>query len=226
MASEPSATERVGRADPDRRESAAVVALRQRDADGVATIVDAYSSSMLRFALVYIRDRQAAEEVVQETWLAALEGIESFASRSSLRTWLFAILLNKARRRGEREQRTTPFTALAVRELEQPEVAVGPERFVPDGQAWAGHWTGVVRRPADLPEERLLARELRDAIAAAIAQLTPVQRAVISLRDVEGWTADEVCHVLELSETNQRVLLHRARSGVRRALEGYLEGGS
>ncbi|MGH2947371.1 MAG: RNA polymerase sigma factor [Solirubrobacteraceae bacterium] len=226
MPSKPSATQRVGRADPDRGEWAAVVALRQRDADGVAKIVDAYSGSMLRFALVYIRDRQAAEEVVQETWLAALERISSFAGRSSLRTWLFAILLNKARTRGKRERRTTPFTALAARELEQPDVTVEPERFVRDGAAWGGHWAGAVPRPSDLPEERLLARELRDVIGRAIAELSLGQRTVITLRDVEGWTAQEVCHVLELSETNQRVLLHRARSRVRRALEGYLEESS
>jgi RNA polymerase sigma-70 factor (ECF subfamily) len=145
-----------------------------------------------------------------------LEGVERFESRSTLRTWAFTILTNRAKTRAIRERRSIPFSAL---ENEGP--AVEPERFLPASDGWAGHWASP---PGPLPpEELLLASETRDHLAAAIGRLPPAQRAVLSLRDVEGWSAEEVCNVLDLSETNQRVLLHRARSSVRQALERYLK---
>jgi RNA polymerase sigma-70 factor (ECF subfamily) len=190
--------------------------LRRGDHDVVVELVEAWSSSMLRLALVFVQARAVAEDVVQDTWIAVLEGVERFESRSTLRTWVFTILTNRAKTRALRERRSIPFSAL---EGEGP--AVEPERFLPASDGWAGHWASP---PGPLPpEELLLASETRKHLAAAIRDLPPGQRAVLTLRDVEGWSADEVCNVLELSETNQRVLLHRGRSTVRQALEGYLE---
>jgi RNA polymerase sigma-70 factor (ECF subfamily) len=174
---------------------------------------------MLRVAQMYVRTRAVAEEVVQEAWLGVLRGIGSFEGRSSLKTWIFRILTNTAKTRGEREARSVPFSA-----LEGPgddEFAVEPERFQSEGR-WAGHWAAPPSPWTDLPENRLLGSETRRLVARAIAELPPAQAAVITMRDVEGFSADEVCNVLELSETNQRVLLHRARSKVRRTLEAYL----
>lgn len=197
-------------------EAGLVDALRRGDNETLAALVDDWSSSMLRLALVYVRDRAAAEEVVQDTWIGVLEGIGRFEGRSSLKTWVFRILTNRARTSGVREHRSVPFSALD----QSSDPAVGPEHFLPAGDAWAGHWA-VPPRPL-APEGRLLASETRQLLAHAISKLPPGQRAVLSLRDVEGWSAEEVRNVLELSETNQRVLLHRARSNVQRALEPHL----
>jgi RNA polymerase sigma-70 factor, ECF subfamily len=163
---------------------------------------------------VFVRERPTAEEVVQETWIAVLEGIDRFEGRSSLKTWVFSILTNRARTRALRERRSVPFSAL---QEGRPE----PDSFLPPEDAWAGHWATPVRSLP--PEELLLAAELRERVATAIRHLPSKQRAVVTLRDVEGWSADEVCGVLALSEVNQRVLLHRGRSTVRSALAGYLE---
>jgi RNA polymerase sigma-70 factor (ECF subfamily) len=190
--------------------------LRRGDQVVVFELVEAWSGSMLRLALMFVQARAVAEEVVQDTWIAVLEGIERFESRSTLRTWVFTILTNRAKTRAMRERRSIPFSAL---EGEGP--AVEPERFLPASDGWAGHWAAP---PGPLPpEELLLVSETRTHLAAAIRDLPPAQRVVLSLRDIEGWSADEVCNVLELSETNQRVLLHRGRSTVRQALERYLE---
>jgi RNA polymerase sigma-70 factor, ECF subfamily len=160
-----------------------------------------------------------AEEVVQETWLAVFTGLERFEGRSSFKTWLFRILTNKAKTRGQREGRTLPFSAFAA-DGDEGEGAVDADRFVgPDGRH-GGHWAAP---PRGVPEERLLAAEARARIESAIDALPPNQRAVITLRDVEGLSAEEACNVLGVSETNQRVLLHRARAKVRAAFERYLE---
>jgi RNA polymerase sigma-70 factor (ECF subfamily) len=145
---------------------------------------------------------------VQEAWLAVVEGLDRFQGRSSLRTWIYRIVANIARTRAVRESRATPFSAFEHEEGP----SVDPERFAPDG-----HWS----TPPE-PWRPLLGAEVRELVERAIATLPQTQRQVITLRDVEGWSADEVCNVLELSETNQRVLLHRARSKVRAALEAYL----
>ena len=174
---------------------------------------------MLRIALLYVSSPSVAEEVVQETWLAVLTGLERFEGRSSLKTWLFRILTNKAKTRGQRERRTLPFSALAA-DGDEGDTAVDVDRFFGPDSRNAGHWAVP---PRGVPEERLLAAEARARIEAAIAALPPNQRAVITLRDVEGLSAEEACNVLGLSETNQRVLLHRARSKVRAAFERYLE---
>jgi RNA polymerase sigma-70 factor (ECF subfamily) len=189
-------------------------ALRVGDERAFEALVDRYGPSLLRLAQLYVSSRSVAEEVVQETWLAVVTGIERFEGRSSLKTWLFRILTNKAKTRGQREGRTLPFSSLAS-DGDEDQTAVAVERFARGG-AWA-------TPPRGVPEERLLAGETRARVEQAISALPPNQRAVITLRDVEGLSAEEACNVLGLSETNQRVLLHRARAKVRTALERYLE---
>jgi RNA polymerase sigma-70 factor (ECF subfamily) len=169
--------------------------------------------------MLYVSTRAVAEEVVQETWLAVLTGLERFEGRSTLKTWLFRILTNKAKTRGQREGRTLPFSAFAA-DGDEGEPAVDVDRFVGPDHRHGGHWAAP---PRGVPEERLLAAEARQRIEEAIAALPANQRAVITLRDVEGLSAEEACNVLGVSETNQRVLLHRARSKVRAAFEQYLE---
>ena len=196
-----------------------VEALRAGDERVFERLTLEYSAALLRVAQIYVTSRAVAEEVVQETWLGVLNGIERFEARSSLKTWIFRILTNIAKTRAQREGRTLPFSALE-RPGAVPEPAVGPERFLPpDHERWPGHWSA---RPEPWPEDRLLAAEARSVVKEAIEALPPAQRAVISLRDVEGWSSDETCNALGLTETNQRVLLHRARSKVRQALEDYL----
>lgn len=193
-----------------------VAALRQGDERAFEALVKHYYASMLRIARMYVGSPQIAEEVIQETWIAVLRGIERFAARSALKTWIFSILMNKARTRARREDRYVPFA-----ELEAADEALEPERFHEAGPS-AGHWAIRPRRWDDLPESRLIAQETLDVIHSAIQSLSPNQRDVMTLRDLEHWPAEEVCNVLGLTETNQRVLLHRARSRVRRALEVYL----
>ena len=197
-----------------------VRALRERDEAAFATLAREYHSSLLRVARIYVSNREVAEEVVQETWIGVLNGLDRFEGRSSLKTWIFRILTNIAKTRAQREGRTLPFSALQRPDV-VPEAAVEPGRFrTPDHSASPGHWSSPPQE-WNAPEERLLGGEVRGVVAHAIEELPPAQRAVISLRDVEGWPADDVCNALGVTETNQRVLLHRARSKVRRALEGY-----
>jgi RNA polymerase sigma-70 factor (ECF subfamily) len=198
-------------------------ALRRGEEQAFTTLVDRHGASMLRLARVYVRDRAVAEEVVQEAWLGVLHGIEGFEGRSSLRTWLHQIVANLARTRAVQEARSVPFSALAGGEVDEEGPSVPPERFRGPGDRWAGHWTRPPQ-PWSGPEHELLSAETRARVVAAIAALPAAQRRVITLRDVEGWSAQEVCNVLQLSETNQRVLLHRARTSVRRALDDYLTG--
>jgi RNA polymerase sigma-70 factor, ECF subfamily len=184
--------------------------------------MDEHSSAMRRVAMSYVGGRAAAEEVLQETWIGVLRGIDRFESRSSLRTWIFRILTNTAKTRAARESRTVPFSSLGGDESPDDGPAVDPDRFLrPDHAGETDHWASAPRR-WDTPEDDLLATETRKAILDSIASLPPSQRAVVTLRDVEGWPAEEVCEVLELSDGNQRVLLHRGRSKVRADLERYL----
>jgi RNA polymerase sigma-70 factor (ECF subfamily) len=223
MANEPDSAAQVQAGPPaSTDEQTLVVGLRAGDEASFILLVERYHAALLRLALQYVSDRSAAEEVVQETWLGLLRGIDGFEGRSSLRTWLFRILTNRAKRRGQRESRTLPFSAVASNELNVEEPAVDPERFRPPGHQWAGHWVTHPPSWEGEPERRLLANETRQCIREAIAELPPAQQQVIVLRDVEGWTAAEVCTMLDLTETNQRVLLHRSRSKVRRSLERYL----
>jgi RNA polymerase sigma-70 factor, ECF subfamily len=183
-----------------------------RDAE-FRELVAEHSSAMLRLALIHSPSRAVAEEVVQETWIAVLRSLDSFEGRSSLRTWICRILINTARRRAAREGRSVPFSSV----LGDDEPPVDPGRFRREGP-WAGHW---VEFPVD-PAERVLGAEVREQIGRVIAALPSPQREVIVLRDVEGWSAEEVCEALELTPGNQRVLLHRARAKARQALEDLL----
>lgn len=197
-------------------------ALRRGDEAVFRSLTERLFPTMVRVALIYVADRATAEEVVQDTWLAVLRGLDGFEERSSLKTWIFRILTNRAKTRALRERRTIPFSALANPGLVQ-EPALEPDRFRSDHDPiWPGHWASPPRAWAG-PAERLSSSELRTRILDAIDSLPAAQRAVITMRDVAGWSSEEVCNALEITETNQRVLLHRARSKVRRALEGYLE---
>jgi len=201
-------------------DEALIAALRRGDADGFATLVDRHSPAMIRVALTYVPGRAAAEEAVQETWIAVMRGIDRFEGRSSLKTWIFRILTNVAMRGGARERRSVPFSAIAAAE-DTGEPSVDPDRFLPaDHDLYPGHWAiAPTRWPT--PEEGLLAGEAREMVAAAIAELPAAQRTVIALRDIEGWSSEEVCEALEISPGNQRILLHRARGRVRAAIERY-----
>jgi RNA polymerase sigma-70 factor (ECF subfamily) len=206
-------------------EAALVAALRRREEAAFAALVRRYSGAMLRLAVLYTRTRAVAEEVVQEAWLGVLQGIDRFEGRSSFKTWLFRILVNRARTRAAREARTIPFSAVFDRgEPGGAESAVPPERFRgPADPLYPFHWGAPPHRWGESPEERVLSQETLDIVERAIAALPPAQREVVTLRDVEGWTAEEVCNVLEISDTNQRVVLHRGRSRVRAVLERHLD---
>jgi RNA polymerase sigma-70 factor, ECF subfamily len=193
-------------------------ALRAGDENAFRELVREYQPSLVRVARIYVSNQAAAEEVAAETWLAVLNGLDRFEGRSSLRTWIFRILTNIAKTRAVRDGRTLPFSALDPGRV--PEAAVDADRFLdPEHPRWPGHWAV---KPEPWPEDALLAAETRERLEQAIEALPATQRAVISLRDIEGWSSDEVRNALDLSETNQRVLLHRARSKVRAALEEYL----
>jgi RNA polymerase sigma-70 factor (ECF subfamily) len=199
-----------------------VDALRARDEAAFAKLVDELSPGLLRVAREYVRDDQVAREAVQETWLGVIKGIDRFEGRSSLKTWIFRILMNIARTRGKKEARSAPFSSLAAGPEDEP--ALDPDRFKPaDADRAPNHWA-VKPQVWLTPEEQLLAGETRQVILDAIDRLPPQQRTVITLRDIEGWDAEETRNALEISETNQRVLLHRARSKVRAALEEYDNG--
>jgi len=198
-------------------------ALRAGDEAAFMALVERYNASLLRVAQIWVSSRAVAEEVVQETWVAVLRGIDRFEGRSSLKTWIFRILANTAKTRAVREGRTIPLSALQ-NPGGVPEPALPPERFRdPEDPRWPGHWSSPPPAWDELPERRFETLETRGKLQAAIEALPSAQRAVISLRDIEGWGSEEVCNALGVSESNQRVLLHRARSKVRRALEEYLE---
>jgi RNA polymerase sigma-70 factor (ECF subfamily) len=208
----------------DADERRLVAGLRAREEWAFMELIDRYGASLLRVALLFVASRAVAEEVVSETWLGVLTGIDRFEGRSSLKTWLFRILTNRAKTRGVRESRSIPFSSLAGAEVGEDEPAVDPDRFLPaDHERWPGHWASAPRSWAELPDQRLLGAETRQIISDAIDMLPSAQRTVISLRDLEGWPSEEVVEALGISEGNQRVLLHRARSKVRAALEAYLD---
>jgi len=200
-------------------ESLFVEALRGGDELAFAHAVDRFTPAMLRLARVYGLGAEACEDVVQETWLRVLRSLDQFGGRSSFRTWLFAILGNCALGRARADRR---FVSVSSTESEGGP-AVDESRFFPaQHPRWAGAWTTLVDSWETIPDERLLAGEARDRFRAAIDELPARHAAVFVLRDVEGWSSDEVCLVLELSPENQRVLLHRARTRLRTALEEYL----
>jgi RNA polymerase sigma-70 factor, ECF subfamily len=194
-----------------------VEALRSGDERAFRELMDAHHSALLRVAMTRVGSRAVAEEVVQETWLAVIRGLDGFEGRSSLKTWIFRILANVASKRGAREARTLPFSALGG----DGAGPVAADRFLgADRGGLAGHWVLAPRR-WPTPEEGLLADETGAVMASAIERLPPAQRAVVALRDVEGWSAAETCEALGLGEGYQRVLLHRGRTMLRQALERY-----
>jgi RNA polymerase sigma-70 factor (ECF subfamily) len=194
-----------------------VAGLKRGDEATFATLVDAWSPGLMRMAQMFVRDRAVAEEVVQETWIAVLRGIERFEGRSSLKTWVYRILINTAKTRAQREARSIPFSAAAGGD----EPSVDPDRFLGPEHRQHGGWSLGPSEWAT-PEEELLGGETREVIMRAIDELPESQRAVITMRDVEGLPSEEVAAALEISEGNERVLLHRARSKVRRAIERHL----
>ncbi len=201
-------------------ERALVEALRAGDEDAFASLMDTYNGMLLRLARMYVTTPAVAEEVVQETWVGVIKGIDRFEGRSSFKTWLFRILTNIAKTRGQREARSIPFSSAAGSATEDDQ-AIDADRFLSrDHDRFPGHWA-LGPTPWEAPEESLLLGEARELILAEIENLPPNQRAVITLRDIDGWSSEEVRNELEVGETNQRVLLHRARARVRRALEDY-----
>jgi RNA polymerase sigma-70 factor, ECF subfamily len=199
--------------------------LRDGNEEAFCELVRRHSPSMMRVATAFVSRRAVAEEVVQETWLNVVRGLDGFEEKSSLRTWIYAILGNCARRRAEQEQRLVPLSELAADEAAGDDLGVSGDRFF-EGGRWAGMWSTAVSPWRDLPEERLLSSELRTALIEAIDALPRMQRAVITLRDVEGWPPEEVCEYLAVADGNQRVLLHRARTAARASIERYLEEGA
>jgi RNA polymerase sigma-70 factor (ECF subfamily) len=198
-------------------EAALVDGLRRRDEKTFARLVDTWSPGMLRAARAFVADDHTAQDVVQETWLGVVRGIEKFRGESSLRTWAYRILINRARTRGARDGRVVP-AGLAG---DENGPTVSPDRFRGAGEAYAGHWrTSPSAWPT--PEDGVLGGETRRRLAAALDGLPARQRAVVTLRDVDGYGSDEVCELLSISAANQRVLLHRGRAALRAALEDYL----
>jgi RNA polymerase sigma-70 factor (ECF subfamily) len=202
-----------------------VGALRDGDEDAFVTLIERYHAPMIRLVSMYVA-KSVAEEVVQDAWMGVLNGIHGFEARSSLKTWIFRILVNRTKTRLQREGRSIPFSALWDPAAEPAEPSVDPDRFLDAHHPqWPNHWRTPPQSWGESPEDRLLAKETQAYLQQAIDALPPSQREVITLRDIKGWTPAEVCEILSISDANQRVLLHRARSRVRRALEGYFAGG-
>ena len=203
-------------------DTALVAALRRGDERAFAEVVEAFHPMLRRIARGYVRTEESVGDVVQETWIAVLRGLDRFEGRSSLRTWVVSILVNVARSHAVREARTVPFGALGPAD---DDLGFSPDRFQgPDGE-YPGHWSTEPTPWTDDPETAALAAETRGVVADAVATLPEAQRTVITLRDVEGWTGPEVAAALDISEGNQRVLLHRARAKVRLALDAHLRAG-
>jgi RNA polymerase sigma-70 factor (ECF subfamily) len=207
----------VGAVGAERRpdEHALVAALRAGDEQAFAALVDGWSGWMLRLAREHVPSPAVAEEVVQETWLAVLQGLDKFRGEASLRTWVYRIVVNQAKRRGIRERRSIPFASLSD---EDTGPTVDPERFQAAGEPHPGGWRQF---PEEWPEAVALSREVREVVTAALTELSPRQRVVVALRDLDGHSADEVCDLLDITAGNQRVLLHRGRAVVRAHLERY-----
>jgi len=197
--------------------------LRDGDEATFTALVQQYHGAMIRVALGFVRDAATSEEVAQEAWEGVLKGLPSFEHRSSLKSWIFSIVVHKAKTRAVRDARSIPFSALAAQEASSTEPAVDPSRFLGDDARWPGHWAQPPAGWGDDPEARLLGSEFTGRLARILDTLSPAQRAVIVLRDVAGYETAETCNTLGVSETNMRVLLHRARSKVRNALERYFD---
>jgi RNA polymerase sigma-70 factor (ECF subfamily) len=192
--------------------------LGDREEVAFAMVLDAWSPGMLQLARSFVTTDDSASEVLQDTWVAVMTGVGSFEGRSSLRTWVYRILVNTAKRRGQRESRIVPWSSWTPDAAEADGPTVDPSRFQGPTEDYPGHWRAF---PQQWPEDQVLAGETRAIVRAAMEGLPVRQRIVMTLRDVEGCSSEEVCTILEISAANQRVLLHRARATVRAAVEAY-----
>lgn len=199
-------------------EAEELAALRAGDEATFLALVKRHHNAMLRVASLHVRSRASAEEVVQEAWLGVLRGLHHFEGRSSLKSWIFRILVNCAKTRGARDGRSVPLSSLTEDEPDDGP-SVPSERFLDEGDRWAGHWA---QPPLPWPDARIESGELVDLVKEALQELPEAQRTVMTLRDVDGWEASEVCEFMGISEGNQRVLLHRARSRVRGLVEARM----
>jgi RNA polymerase sigma-70 factor (ECF subfamily) len=203
-----------------RSDAELLAALGEGNEAAFVSLVDRYNASLLRLARLYV-EASAAEDVVQDTWIGVLHGLATFEGRASFKTWLFRILVNRARTRAVRNARSVPLSSCVQEETDSQEFAVDPTRFRPADDRYPGHW--LLKPSADeMPEERLLAGELNSIVRVALDALPPAQAEVVRLRDVEGLPSEHVCDLLNLTEGNQRVLLHRGRSKIRATLEAYV----
>jgi RNA polymerase sigma-70 factor, ECF subfamily len=222
LTEEPATSDPGPRPAPD-RDADLVNALRDGSEVAFIALLDRYYVPMLRVASMYVLPGMA-EDIVQEAWLGVLEGIDRFEGRSSLRTWIFRILINVAKTRGRREARSIPFSSLWDPAEARGDPAVDPARFLDASDPqWPHHWASPPHSWGQSPEDLLLSREGRAYIDRAIETLPPSQREVIAFRDIQGWTSKEVCALLGITPANERVLLHRARSRVRGVLERYFD---
>jgi len=200
-----------------------VEAIKRGEEQAFMDLVERFQSPLLRVALTFVHCEAVAEEVVQDTWMAVLEGIHRFEGRSSLKTWIFRILMNRAKTQGVRESRYVEFPGKSSgADQGEAEACEDPAGLL-GGEGWAGNYSGIISSQTEVsPERKLLNKEMVKRIYAVIHTLPVMQRQVILLRDVEGFESDEICRMLGVSESNQRVLLHRARTKVRQALEPWM----
>ena len=209
--------------DPSTSDDNLVARLRAGDEAAFRELIDEFDAPLRRVARTYVSTDAAADEVVQDVWVGVLRGIDRFEQRSSLKTWIYRILLNIARTRGVRDRRSIPFSSLGDTEGEGEGPTFDPDRFQTAAGRHPGHWSEFPMRWHDHPEVRAVGHETIAVVRDALSTLPPAQQEVVRLRDIEGWTSVEVCNALEITETNQRVLLHRGRAKVRAALESYFE---
>ncbi len=219
----PQLTDRTERYQPTATDQELLARLRSHDESAFTHVIEQWSPAMLRVARTYVSNRHSAEDVVQDAWLGVIKGLPGFEGRSSLRSWAFSILINRAKTRGAREHRTVASAALSGQESDR--ATVDPGRFQGPTGDYPGHWTSAgAPQPWDEPERRTLGHEAVHLVDQALDQLPERQRLVVTMRDVHGMSADEACDALGLSPQNQRVLLHRGRAMLRAALEDYYRG--